>query len=73
MLIDPMIIPAMAYGLPVTLSGVFLICDSAVIPIITAAMPGSGPKHQSPKTMPTMDVIMEASANPWLGRLIAYG
>src|SRR6185369_6910010 len=58
--------PAVANGFPPTLSGVFFICDSAIAPMITAAIPGTGPKHQKPNTSPAMAVIIEASASPWL-------
>src|SRR6185503_5562681 len=60
----------MANGFPPTFSGVFLICERAMRPMMKAAMPGSGPKHHIPNTIPAMAVIIDASARLWLGRAL---
>jgi len=64
--IAPSIIPAVANDFPLNSSGVALIFESADMPSTTATIPGIGPRHP-PATTPTMPVIIDPSANPWLG------
>src|SRR3954452_6305168 len=63
-----MTMPATAYGLPVFLSGDFLICCNATNPRISATIAGTGPK-QLPASRPTIATIIDASASPWAGCL----
>ena len=72
MVTEPIITPASANGFPPYLSGSLFICDNATNPIISAAIPGTGPK-QPPVTTPAMAVIIDAIANPVLACLLIGG